>query len=143
MVLGRKRGPQHLLMCPPLHSCAASRLARAGLFVCAIGFDGQKYDRNKTVLTQQAKSSNSCSFTSFMILFLCSSVSSCSLTLVPVLKQQQHHDFLSGRKHRQLKGLFRAAGARGPAGPPCQEGYSTGNTIHDTHTLKMHTHTLT
>ena len=43
------------------------------------------------------------------------------------------------QQHRQLKqctvlqGLFKAAKAPGPAGPPCQEGYSTGNTIRDTH----------
>lgn len=53
-----------------------------------------------------------------------------------VMQQQQHRL----KWCAVLQGLFRAAKAPGPAGPPCQEGYSTGNTIRDTHTLKKRAH---
>lgn len=48
-----KKGPQHLLMCPPLHSCAASPLARTGPSIRLMVFDGQKYDGHKTLSAQQ------------------------------------------------------------------------------------------
>lgn len=133
MVFVKKEGPLHLLMCPPLHSCAASPQAHAGLCVWLMV---SKYDRH----TQQSVPSK---LRFILYHFMCFSLHFMTLYphLFPFILQKKPHDILSGKKHRQLKGLFRAARALGPAGPPCQEGYSTGNTIHDTHTLGMHPHT--
>lgn len=50
-----KKGPLHLLMCPPLYSCAASPLARTGPSIRLMVFDGQKYDRHKTLFNKQPK----------------------------------------------------------------------------------------
>lgn len=73
-----KKGPQHLLMSPPLHSCAASPLACTGPSICLMVFDGQEHDGHETVFTQQPKGTNR---TALVCLYVCVVVTLCIMML--------------------------------------------------------------
>ncbi len=53
-----KKGPQHLLMCPPLYSCAASPLACTGLSVCVMVSMARNMTDTKHNLPSSQKAQN-------------------------------------------------------------------------------------